>query len=255
MKLQSVFIPPFVFALALGGWEILVRANEIPPYILPAPSLIAQTLVNDWPQLAPALIVTLGITLSALLLAALLGVGIAILFASMKWVERSFMPFAIFLQVTPIVAIAPLILIYMPDTASAMLLIAWMVAFFPILSNTVFGLNSTDRNLRDLFRLYGAGRFRTLFLLQLPFAQPNFLAGLKIASGLALIGAIVAEFVSGSLGHGAGLAFMLMEASYRLNMPRVFAALALIALTGFILYLLISALAWLLLRKWHESAL
>jgi NitT/TauT family transport system permease protein len=254
MTLRNVIIPLLTFGLALWGWEHIVTANAIPPYILPAPTLIAQTLVNDWPILAPALAITLGITLGALALAALFGLGFALLFASSKWVEHAFMPFAIFLQVTPIIAIAPLILIYMPNVASAMLLIAFIVAFFPILANTTFGLNSTDRNLRDLFRLYGAGRLQTLFLLRLPFAQPYFLNGLKIASGLALIGAIVAEFAAGSAGTGAGLAFRLIEASYRLNIPRVFAALVLITLSGLVLYLIFSLISYLLLRRWHESA-
>jgi NitT/TauT family transport system permease protein len=253
MKLQTIFIPLLVFALALAAWEYAVNAYAIPPYILPAPSLIAQTLVSDWPLLAPALFNTLIITLMALMLAVIWGVGLALLFASAKWIERAFMPFAVFLQVTPIIAVAPLILIYLPDVLSAMLLIAFMVAFFPILSNTTFGLNSTDQNLRDLFKLYGANKLQTLFLLRLPFAQPAFLSGLKIASGLALIGAVVAEFAAGSVGAGAGLAFRLMEASYRLNIPRVFACLVLITFSGLALYLMFSALSHILLRRWHES--
>jgi NitT/TauT family transport system permease protein len=255
MKWQHLLIPLLTFVLALLLWEYIVNAYAIPPYILPSPSLIAQTLMTDWPILAPALATTLAITLMALVLAIIWGVGLALLFASAKWIEHAFMPFAIFLQVTPIIAVAPLILIYMPDILSAMLLIAFMVAFFPILSNTTFGLNSTDHNLRDLFKLYNASKLQTLFLLQLPFAQPAFLSGLKIASGLALIGAIVAEFAAGSVGSGAGLAFRLMEASYRLNIPRVFACLVLITFSGLVLYLIFSALSYFLLRRWHESAL
>lgn len=249
------FISIFTLACALYAWERLVEVRQLPPYILPSPSLIAQTLMNDWNILSPAWAATLGITILALVLAALFGAGLALLFASAKWVEYAFMPFAIFLQVTPIIAIAPLILIYMPSPTSATLLIAWIVAFFPVLSNTTFGLNSTDHNLRDLFRLYGARRWQTLFLLRLPAALPHFLSGMRIASGLALIGAVVAEFAAGSLGSGTGLAFRLLEASYRLNIPRVFAALALITLTGLILYILFSLLSYLLLRRWHESAI
>ena len=255
MKLRNVILPLLTLTLAIWAWEYIVHAYAIEPFILPAPSLIARTLVADWSLLAPALFNTLLVTLMALVLAVVWGVGFALLFASSKGLEHAFMPFAIFLQVTPIIAVAPLILIYMPDAMSAMLLIAFMVAFFPILSNTTFGLNSTDRNLRDLFKLYGANKLQTLFLLQLPFAQPAFLNGLKIASGLALIGAVVAEFAAGSVGSGAGLAFRLMEASYRLNIPRVFACLVLITLSGLVLYLIFSALSYLLLRKWHESAI
>jgi NitT/TauT family transport system permease protein len=129
------------------------------------------------------------------------------------------------------------------------------VAFFPILSNTTLGLNSADHNLQNLFRLYGASRWQTLRFLRLPASMPFFLGGLKIAGGLSLIGAIVAEFVAGSAGSGSGLANQILEASYRLNMPRMFAALILISVTGILIFLTMNLLSHLLLRKWHESAL
>jgi NitT/TauT family transport system permease protein len=175
------------------------------------------------------------------------------LFTQWKWVERSFLPFAIVLQVTPIVAIAPLLLIYL-DAPVAVLVCAFLVAFFPILSNTALGLASADRNLVDLFKLYRATQWQMLVRLRLPSALPYFLGGLRIGGGLALIGAIVAELAAGNAGKGAGLAFRIAEAGYRLNIPRMFAALTLIALTGIAIYAAFAALSSYLLGRWHESA-
>jgi NitT/TauT family transport system permease protein len=197
--------------------------------------------------------VTLKTTFGAFLAAIIGGVGLAILFTQWKWVERSFLPFAIVLQVTPIIAIAPLLLIYL-EAPAAVLVCAFLVAFFPILSNTALGLASADRNLVDLFKLYRATRWQTLLHLRLPAALPYFLGGLRIGGGLALIGAIVAELAAGNAGKGAGLAFRIAEAGYRLNIPRMFAALALISATGIAIFAALSALSSYLLGRWHESA-
>lgn len=242
-----------LFMLAL--WEGLVRAMAIPPYILPGPILVAKTLVSDWGTLWPALLVTLTITLQALLAAVLVGVLLALLFSLSRWIELSLFPYAIILQVTPIVAIAPLIIAWVDDVDVSLLICAWLVAFFPILSNTVLGLRSVDRNLLDLFELYGASRWRTLLDLRLPAALPYFLGGLRISGGLALIGAVVAEFVAGSGGRESGLAYRILESGYQLKIPRMFAALVLISAAGIAIYLLLSLVSHLLLRRWHESAL
>ena len=242
-----------LFMLAL--WEGLVRAMAIPPYILPGPILVAKTLVSDWGTLWPALIVTLSITLQALLAAVMVGVLLALLFSLSRWIELSLFPYAIILQVTPIVAIAPLIIAWVDDVDVSLLICAWLVAFFPILSNTVLGLRSVDRNLLDLFELYGASRWRTLLDLRLPAALPYFLGGLRISGGLALIGAVVAEFVAGSGGRESGLAYRILESGYQLKIPRMFAALVLISAAGIAIYLLLSLLSHMLLRRWHESAL
>jgi NitT/TauT family transport system permease protein len=194
------------------------------------------------------------ITLSALTAATILGVLIAVLFAQSKWIEMSFFPYAVILQVTPIVAIAPLILIYPETTQQALLICAFLVAFFPVLANTTQGLKSTDHNLLNLFELYGASRWQTLAYLKIPNALPFFLAGLRIAGGLALIAAVVAEFAAGTAGGNAGLAFRLLESQFRLNIPRLFAALFLLSLTGVVIYAATSLVSHLLLRKWHESA-
>lgn len=248
-------LPVVVMALGLLAWDRVVVWNQIPHYILPGPGLVAQTLVADWPILFDGLLVTLQITLMALAAAVIGGVGLAILFTQSRLLEMSFYPYAVILQVTPIVAIAPLIFIYVDSRIAGLLLCAWLVAFFPVLSNTTLGLNSADHNLRDLFRIYGATRWQRLRFLQLPSALPYFLGGLRIAGGLSLIGAVVAEYVAGTGGIGSGLAFRILEAGYRLNIPRMFAALLLIAGSGVVIFAGLSFLSHMLLRKWHESAL
>ena len=252
-RLAGILLPLAVFAVVLGAWEAVVRLAAIPPYILPTPSLIAATLVVDWPLLFASLLVTLSITFEALFAAFCGGVLLAILFAQSRLVERAFLPFAIILQVTPVIAIAPLLLIYL-SPHSAVLVCAFLVAFFPILASASLGLASTDRNLVDLFKLQGATRWQTLVHLRLPSALPYILNGLRTGGGLALIGAIVAELAAGAAGQGTGLAYRITEAGYRLNVPRMFAALALISVTGIALYGLLDALSRLCLARWHESA-
>jgi NitT/TauT family transport system permease protein len=242
-----ILAPTLLALLFLGGWEAMVRVREIPPYILPGPIAIWQTLLRDWASLSVSLLITLKITFLALSVAAILGLALAILF--------SLFPFAVILQVTPIVAIAPLIIIWVDDIAISLLICAWIVAFFPILSNTTVGLNSADHNLKDLFKLYRASRWQVLTRLLLPSALPYFLAGLRISGGLALIGAIVAEFVAGTGGSASGLAYRILEAGYQLQIPRMFAALVLVSTTGIAIFLALSLLTHLLLRHWHESAM
>ncbi len=251
--LRRALPPVLAFIAFLIAWEAIVRTWQIPPYVLPAPSLVGATLVADRATLLPALWVTLSITLEGLLAATLGGVVIAILFAQWRWLEQAFLPFAVILQVTPIIAIAPLLLIYFTPGA-AVLLCAFLVAFFPILANTALGLASADKNLADLFALYGASRWQTLWRLKAPAALPLFLGGLRIGGGLALIGAIAAELTAGVQGGRTGLAVRIVEAGYRLNIPRMFAALVLVALTGIAIYVALAALSHWALRRWHESA-
>jgi NitT/TauT family transport system permease protein len=253
-RAARVLAPLAIGALVLAVWETLVRRQGIPPYILPAPSAIARSLLTDGPSLFGSLLVTLRITLAALAAAALVGGAIALLFARSRLLELSLLPYAVILQVTPIVAIAPLIIIWVREPFLALLVCAWIVAFFPIVSNTTVGLNSADRNLLALFRLYGASPGQTLRYLRLPTALPYFLAGLRISGGLALIGAVVAEFVAGTGGAATGLAFRILEAGYRLEIPRMFAALLMLSLTGIVIYLVLDWLSRRLLRHWHESA-
>ena len=248
-------LPVAVLALGVWAWDRVVVWNDIPHYVLPGPGLVVQTLVKDWPLLFAALLVTVQITLMALAVAVIGGVGLAVLFNQSRWAEMSFYPYAVILQVTPVVSIAPLIFIYVDNRLVGLLLCAWIVAFFPILANTTLGLKSADTNLRDLMTIYRASRWQRLRYLQLPSALPYFLGGLRIAGGLSLIGAVVAEYVAGTGGIGSGLAFRILEAGYRLNIPRMFAALLLIAATGVVIFAGLSFLSHMMLRKWHESAL
>jgi NitT/TauT family transport system permease protein len=202
-----------------------------------------------------SLAVTLQIALTALAVATLLGVVTALVFVQSRWIEMSFFPYAILLQVTPIVAIAPLLIIWVHDTRIALILCAVVVAIFPVISNTTLGLRSVDRGLLDLFRLSRATRWQTLWRLRVPSALPYFFGGLRIASGLALIGAVVAEFVAGTGGQGAGLAYQILLAGIQLNIPRMFAALALIALAGVAMFAATVFASRLALARWHESEL
>ncbi|MGD9913402.1 MAG: ABC transporter permease [Rhizobiaceae bacterium] len=254
-RIGKWLLPILIMALAVWLWDRIVVWNEIPKYILPRPGIVAETLWVDRALLFGSLLNTLKITLLGLAIAVAGGVGLAVLFTQSKWVEMSFFPFAVVLQVTPIVAIFPLINIYVDNQTAKLLLCAWIVAFFPILSNTTLGLNSVDRNLRDLFKLNGATTWQQLWHLHLPAAMPYFLGGLKIAGGLSLIGAVVAEFVAGASGQSSGLASRIIEAGYRLNAPRLFAALILISVSGILIFLVLSLVAHLVLRRWHESAL
>jgi len=247
-------LPLVTLALGVLAWDLVVRIKSIPPYVLPGPGLVFETLIADWPLLWASLLETLKTTFQGLSLALIGGVGLAVLFNQSRFVEYSLYPYAVILQVTPVVAIAPLLLIYLPQHA-AVLACAWIVAFFPVLANTTLGLNSVDRNLADLFRLYGASRLQVLRELKLPAALPHILGGLKIAGGLALIGAVVAEIAAGSAGAGSGLAYRIAESGYRLNIPRMFAALVLLSAAGIAIFAALSLLSYLLLRRWHESAL
>ena len=235
-------------------WEFLVRHFEVRIFVLPPPSAIWASLVENFASLMGSFWVTFRLALLALLLATTSGVALAILFATSRAAEVTLFPYAVVLQVTPVVSIAPLILIWVgtDNVERAVLILAWIAAFFPILSNTVFGLKSVDPNLRDLFRIYRASRLQVLLRLDIPSALPNFLAGLKISGGLAVIGTVVAEFVAGS-GGSTGLAWRLMEASYRLQIPKMFAALILLAVLGVTIFYALSALEYLALRRWHAS--
>jgi NitT/TauT family transport system permease protein len=249
-----VVLPVVVLALGLAIWETAVRFGHIPPYVLPGPVLVLQTLVSDWALLGRSLVVTLTTTVEGFLLAAAGGVGLAVLFNQFRVLEYSLYPYAVILQVTPVIAIAPLLLVYLQQP-TAVLVCAWIVAFFPVLANTTLGLNSVDRNLDDLFTLYGASRLEVLWNLKLPSALPYILGGLRIAGGLSLVGAVAAEIAAGSAGAGSGLAFRITESEYRLNIPRMFAALLLLSVAGIVIFYLLALINHLALRRWHESAL
>jgi NitT/TauT family transport system permease protein len=256
-KLASadVIAPVVVGVLVILAWDIFVRVTKMPPYLLPGPLLVLQTLISEWSTLFPSLIITLQITIAAFVAAVVSGLLVSILFTQSKWIERSFFPYAVILQTTPIVAIAPLIIVWLRNnTFAALAVCAWIVAFFPIVSNTTLGLNSIDHNLSNVFQLYKASRWQTLLYLRLPSALPYFLGGLRISGGLALIGAVVAEFVAGTGGAQSGIAYQILMSSYNLQIPRMFAALFLTTTLGVIIFVLLTILSDFLLGNWHESA-
>ena len=252
-RLLRVLLPVLLLVAVILLWDLAVRLNGIPPYVLPSPGRVLTTLVADRALLFDSLMVTLSITFQGFLLAVVGGIALAIAFSQSRIVGYSLYPYAVALQVTPIVAIAPILLIYLPQPM-AVLACAWIVAFFPVLANTTLGLNSVDRNLVALFQLYKATRWQVLWNLKLPAALPQMLAGLRIAGGLSLIGAVVAEIAAGSAGAGSGLAYRIAESGYRLNIPRMFAALLLLSVAGIAIFFALSALSHLLLRRWHDSA-
>ena len=252
-RFLQVVIPLCVGLVLLGAWEAVCRAWNVPEYLVPAPTRIAATLVADFGMLVGSLWVTLKITFLAFALATVVGTLIAFAFAQSRWIELSFFPYAVLLQVTPVAAVAPLIIIWCQDTTLALTLCAAIVALFPIIANTTLGLRSVSPGLAALFRMQRSSRWQTLRRLQVPSALPYWFAGLRISCGLSLIGAVVAEFVAGTGGQGAGLAFQILQAGFQINIPRLFAALALISATGVLLFWGMLAATQLALGSWHES--
>ncbi|QNK75730.1 ABC transporter permease [Variovorax sp. PAMC28562] len=254
-RVQRVFYPLLVGVALVALWQWLVTAMELPAYLVPSPFLMMQTLVHDWVPLGMALLVTLKITVLSFIVATIAGVLISFLFVQSKRIETALFPYAVLLQVTPIVAVAPLIIIWVKNPTAAMTVCAALVALFPIIANTTLGLRSIDPDLQSYFKLNRATRWQQLVRLRIPSALPYFFGGLRISSGLALIGAVVAEFVAGTGGSGAGLAYQILQAGFQLNIPRMFAALLLISLTGVALFALMAWLSKLALGSWHASEL
>ncbi len=250
-----VAAPLGVGVLVLAAWEGACAHWEVPKYLFPAPSDIAAAFGADWPVLLHGLWSTLRVTLLAFAASVVLGTLVAFLFVQSRLLELSLLPYAVLLQVTPIVAVAPLIIILVKNTAAALTLCATVIAIFPIICNTTVGLRSVDPGLAAYFRMNKAGRLATLWRLRIPGALPFFLAGLRISSGLALVGAVVAEFVAGTGGSSAGLAYEILQSSFQLDIPRMFAALMLITATGVVLFGLMVWLERLLLGRWHDATM
>jgi NitT/TauT family transport system permease protein len=252
-KFLRFAMPIGVGILLLAVWHALIVAYDVPKYIVPSPKLVLETLVADWELLSSSLLITLKITFLAFFFAVLIGTIVAFLFVQSRIIELSLFPYAVLLQVTPIVAIAPLIIIWVEHPTAALVVCATIVALFPIISNTTLGLRSVNPGLLNLFRMNRATRWQELTRLRIPSALPYFFGGLRISSGLALIGAVVAEFVAGTGGAGAGLAYQILQAGFSINIPRLFAALLLITVTGVLLFLLMVLLSKFALGDWHES--
>jgi len=250
---KKILFPSAIAILIIFIWHFVIVSADIPEYIFPSPFATAKTLYLDWYLLGPALLYTLKVTLLSFLLAVVIGVFIAFVFVQNRTIETVLFPYAVLLQVTPIVAIAPLIIIWIQNTTLALIVCSSLVALFPIISNTTLGLKSVSPNLLAYFKLRRASRLQILFKLRIPSAMPYFFAALQIASGLSLVGAVVAEFVAGTGGANTGLAYQILQSGYQLNIPRMFAALALISLTGVILFTGMSFISKFFIGRWHES--
>jgi NitT/TauT family transport system permease protein len=252
-RVQRVLYPALVAIVLVALWHGLVVGLELPPYLVPSPGLMMETLVKDWSTLFNSLIITMKITVLSFVVAVVVGVLISFLFVQSRLIETALFPYAVLLQVTPIVAIAPLIIIWVKQPTASLVVCAALVALFPIISNTTLGLRSVDPDLQSYFKMNRATRGQMLWRLRIPSALPYFFGGLRISSGLALIGAVVAEFVAGTGGTNTGLAYQILMAGYQLDIPRMFAALLLISLAGVFLFVLMAWLTKVSLGSWHAS--
>jgi NitT/TauT family transport system permease protein len=250
-----IAIPVMVGIALLLGWELVCRGFGVPQYLFPTPTAIGSSFIENMPLLFGALTTTATVAFEAFGLAVLIGTSVSFLLVQSRFAEIGLFPYVVLLQVTPIVAIAPLIIILVKSTELSLVICATVVALFPIISNTVTGLRTVDPGLLSYFKMKRTGRLKTLLRLRIPSALPFFLAGLRISSGLSLVGAVVAEFVAGTGGRNAGLAYQILESGFRLDIPLMFAALALIAILGIVMFLLMSALTQALLGHWHDSAI
>jgi len=254
-RVQRVLFPSLVAVVLIGLWQGLVVAMELPPYLIPSPALMMKTLFADWGVLMGSLFITMKITVLSFVVAVVTGVLISFLFVQNRLIETALFPYAVLLQVTPIVAVAPLIIIWVKQPTASLVVCAALVALFPIISNTTLGLRSVDPDLQAYFKMNRATRTQILWRLRIPSALPYFFGGLRISSGLALIGAVVAEFVAGTGGTNTGLAYQILMAGYQLDIPRMFAALLLISLAGVFLFVLMAWLTKVCLGSWHASEL
>lgn len=248
----DILVPIAFTALLLAGWEIACRALHVQPYLLPPPSAVARALVDNWAVLALAAWRTLSTALIALIIASLIAQALAGLVALSPLADRAIRPLASVIQVTPVVAIAPLVLIWagLDHPERALVALAVLVAFFPIFSGAVSGLRAADPDLQRLFDLYGAGRWQRLTRLQIPSAIPFLLEGHKVGAGLAIIGAVVAEFGAGS-GGARGLAWQILDAGNKLQTARMIAALVMLGVMGVVLHAALEALERRALRWWR----
>ena len=250
---RKVLYPVIVAIVVILLWQGWVSYFKIPQFLVPSPTVMLQSLWTHAGSLFMSLLFTLKITLLSFLLSVIIGATVAFILVQNRFIETALFPYIVFLQVTPIVAIAPLIIIWVKDTTLSLIVCSTLMAVFPIISNTTQGLRSVSPGLLSYFRLNHASRLQILLRLRIPSALPYFFGALRISCGLSLIGAVVAEFVAGTGGNETGLAYQILQAGYQLDIPLMFAALLLISLTGIALF---GAMSWIsrrVLSAWHES--
>jgi NitT/TauT family transport system permease protein len=253
-RLQQIAPPVIAFAVLLAAWQVFVAVMGIPQYILPPPTAVLVAAFTRWADIWAALTITFLAALAGLGLSVLVGVAAALVMSQSKVIERSFYPYAVILQTIPIIAIAPLVVIWLGAGTPSVIVISFLISLFPMISNSTAGLSATDHNLANMFELYNARWWQRIAMLTFPSALPYIMTGLRISSGLAIIGAIVGEFVGGIAGHKGGLGYVLTAAAIRLDMPYLFAAAFASAMLGIAIFAVVSFVQNLALRNWHESA-
>lgn len=247
--------PIFALIIFLSLWQFVPVLLDIKPFILPKPTDVVEAAIEDWHLLWPAMQVTIFESVIGFLLSAIVGIAISVLLASSRVLEISLYPYAVILQTIPVVAIAPIVVIWFGSGFNSIVIISFLIGFFPIVSNTLMGLNSVDKNMGYLFKLYNASKWQTMFKLRIPAAMPFIVSGLKISCTLAIIGSITGEYIAGIGGGKGGLGYSITVAAVQLKTPYLFACAITGALFGIVFYLLVSFLSRLILKSWHESAM
>ncbi|BBI34131.1 ABC transporter permease [Cohnella abietis] len=254
IKWRSSILPPVIaFVVVISLWQFGIALLGTPAYLFPKPTDVFKAATENGPALLESVTTTAIESVLGFLLSIVVGVLGAIVLALSKPIEKSVYPYAIVLQTVPIVAIAPLIVIWFGSGMNAIVCITFLVCFFPILSNTLIGLNSTDQGLKNLFHLYSASPWQTMWSLRIPAAFPYIVAGLKISCTLSVIGSIVGEYVAGVGGGKGGLGYAITFAAMRLQTPYLFACGLAASVLGIVFFLIVNALSKRLLGSWHES--
>lgn len=253
---DAVWRPLVVFGLFVAGWATLTATvYKDRGYLLPSPSAVVEAAVTNAAELRDATLITLYESALGFGSAIAIGITAAIIMSQAKWLERSLYPYAVMLQTVPIVAVAPVIVLWFGYNQTSVIVISFMIALFPIINNTLVGLLSSDRNHVDLFRLHKAGRFTQFIKLRLPSALPYMFAGLRVSAGLSVIGAIVGEFIIGAGGSEGGLGVKVIFSQSKLDTSMLFAEVLAATGLGLSFFMLVSLLGSVLLRNWHESAM
>jgi NitT/TauT family transport system permease protein len=247
--------PVLVFVLVAAALEAYVRIRHLPMYYMPRPTDVLRMLLDpdQRRRMLGSLLVTTEAALIGFTASVIAGILIAIALAASRWVRRAFYPYTLFFQTVPIVAIAPLLVIWFQAGLTSVSVSAFIVSVFPVIANTLAGLLATEPALLDLFQLYGAGPFERLWKLRLPFAMPSIVTGLRVAAGLAVIGTVVGEFLVGTLGDSEGLGVRVVSAMKTGRTDLVFAAVLIASLLGLALFAAVNLAGHLMLRRWHTS--
>jgi NitT/TauT family transport system permease protein len=255
LPVRTVLPPVGAFAVGIGLWQLVIVAFGVPGYMLPSPATMATTITDEFGTFGEPAWVTLRESVMGFVIAAVVGVLSALVMARWRLMERSLYPYLILLQTIPIVAVAPLFVVWLGPGIATNTLVAAMIALFPVAANTLQGLKSIDRNLVQLYTMAGAPPRVQLLFLRLPGALPSILTGLRVAAGASVIGAIVGEFVAGVGGGAGGLGYVITESAVQLRTPQLFLAVIGASIVSLLLFAVVVLVEKYLLGKWHESAL